>query len=295
MRLSTWRYIFKEGLGGLGKNFWMSLATITTVAIALVVLGIFLMMATNIQNIALYLESQVEIAAYLEDDFDRNRKSALISSVYAIDGVADVQYVTKEEGLERLREQFGESSEILEAVEDVNPLTDSLEIWVSDPTLIHEIAASLGEIKGIRKVYYHGEVVEKLVQLTDMIRYFGMILVIMLVLGTLFLITNTVRLTVFARRREISIMQLVGATDGMIRWPFFLEGMLMGFLGSLIAVGVVVQAYLWAFEMISNLLPFVPLVPADPMLVNLSKLLVLSGMVVGAIGSWVSVRKYLRA
>lgn len=204
------------------------------------------------------------------------------------------EFVSREEALDRLREQFGERQDLLDSVEEMNPLRHSFEIKAEEAEQVKVVAQEVGRIEGVAEVKYRQEVVERLFSLTRSIRIAGLVLVVLLLMATVFLISNTIRLTVFARRREIGIMKLVGATDWFIRWPFILEGILLGVLGTLVSVLILRRLYDWVVASIYSSLPFIPVIPPEGIMQPLILLLFGLGFFVGAFGSLVSLRRFLR-
>lgn len=277
-----------------GRNGLMSLASVSTVAISLFILALFLVAAVNLQNIATVLQSQVEVVAYVEGGFDRQWTSELMGKINALPMVAEAHFVTKDEALDRLREQFGEKAYLLEAVEKTNPLRDSVEVRVTDPARIKDLVAGLEGIQSVSEVSYKGDVIDKLTRMTEALKMAGVTLVVLLALATVFIIANTVRLTVFSRRREIAVMRLVGATNSFIRLPFFFEGLILGVVGALVASVAIWLGYDWLLARITQNLPFVPFLGSQPLLGNLSKLLLAAGAGIGALGSVVSLQRHLQ-
>lgn len=294
MRFSTWEFYLRETGRSLVRNRLMSLASISTVALSLLILGVFLLGVANLNHIASTLENQVEVTAYLDDKVSSAAQAELIDQVKGLPGVREARFVSKEEALQRLKEQFGERRDLLAAVEKNNPLRNAVEVRTLTPGDVKPVVEELKKLPGVAKVSFKEEIIERLFALTRAIRYAGLGIVLLLVAGTMFLISNTIRLTVFARRREISIMKLVGATDWFIRWPFLLEGLCLGFIGSLPAVLLVVRFYAWLAANVYTTLPFVPLLAPGDLLGRLSLLLVGLGLLVGGLGSAISVRRFLR-
>ncbi|MBX5477387.1 MAG: ABC transporter permease, partial [Clostridia bacterium] len=258
MRLRTWGYYLREALKGIRVNGLMSLASASTVAISLLVLALTLILAVNLQHMTDVLESQVQIVAYLQPDFDRQWTDELVSKARAIPHVERVDFVSKEEGLARLRDQLGSDAELLAAADEVgNPLPDALDVWVDDPAHIPGVVRALGDIESVDSVDYKQDVVKRLTTLSDGVRMLGLALVALLSAATLFIISNTIRLTVYARRREVAIMKLVGATNGFIRWPFLLEGAILGLAGALAAAATAWFGYEWFVRRVTEGLPFV--------------------------------------
>jgi cell division transport system permease protein len=271
----------------------MSFASVGTVAVALLILGVFLLFAANVENIVSDLESQVEITAYFDDKASAVQVNSGTIAVADLDNVDEVIFVSKEEALAHLKEQFGEDSELLDAVAEVNPLRNSLQIRLVDKDLIQTTAQAIGRVSGISEVKYKSEVVERLLSITSMIRTFGMAIAALLVLMTAFMISNTIKLTVFARRREIGIMKLVGATDWFIRWPFILEGMILGFGGGLITMLLVYFGYPALVRNLTFTLPFLPLMSSIEFIKQVCIIILGIGMLIGSLGSMISIRRYL--
>lgn len=295
MRLNTWGYLWSEALRGLWRNGFMAVASVSTVAICLTVLATVLLAAVNLQYIASFIEGQVEVVAYVREDFDRNWKNRLVAKVEQLPGVTAATFVSKEEALVRLKEQFGDHQSYLEGLDgDNNPLRDMVEVRLVSLSEASTVAAELQLLTDVEEVSHRQDVVDRLLAVTNLIRVGGLVVVGLLGIATIFIVANTIRLTVYARRREIAIMKLVGATDGFIRWPFFLEGLLLGLLGAVVAAAVAWVGYGTLESTLTGIVPFLPLLQQQPLVSNLAQLLLALGAVIGAIGSSVSVRRFLR-
>lgn len=295
MRLRTWGYLWREALTGIWRNRLLALAALTTVTVCLTALASVVLVAVNLQHMASFVEGQVEIVAYLRPDFNRVWRDHLLAKVRALPGVADARFVTKEEALQRLREQFGDQAYLLEGLDQpgANPLRDSVELSLTSPEAAPAVVRGLRAIDSVEDVSYREDVVARLLAITRLLRLLGLVLVGLLAVATVFVIANTIRLTVFARRREISIMKLVGATDAFIRWPFLLEGLILGVAGALLAAGVTAAGYGYVVRLLHEALPFLPVLGPDPLLWNLTKLLLAAGALIGALGSTLSLRRFL--
>ena len=294
MKLRSFRRLWSETTISLRRNKVMSLASVGTVTVALLILGFFLLFAANVEYLVEDLESQVEITAYFAEEATDLQLNEGTSAVAALPNVEGVIFISKEEALNLLREQFGEDSELLEAVEGMNPLRDSLQIKLYNQEEIMSTSQEIEKIAGISEVRYRSDVVERLLNLTRMIRTFGLVVASLLVLMTAFMISNTIKLTVYARRREIGIMKLVGATDWFIRWPFVLEGMILGLGGALLTVALVYFGYPALVRNLAQTLPFLPLISTPDFIQNICKVVLGSGMLIGALGSMISIRRYLQ-
>lgn len=294
MKIRTIEYFIREAVSSLRHNGMMSLASVSTVALSLLILGVFLVMVLNLNNMASTLESQVQISVYLQDGAKEQDIQEVGTRISKLPGVIQVTYVSKDEALSRFKQRLGEQQGLLTALGDTNPLPNAFEVKVDNPDRVKATALAISKFKGVENANFGQEVVEKLFSLTKMIRMFGVVLIIFLALAALFIISNTIRITVFARRKEIGIMKYVGATDWFIRWPFLIEGMVLGFGGALIAVLVLNRTYSALTQQVYESLAFLPLIPKYPFLTNISILLLLAGAAIGALGSTISLKRFLR-
>lgn len=294
MKVRTIEYYIREVFISLRRNNWMSVASIGTVAVSLFIFGMFLMMVMNMNKLAENMESQVQINVYLLDKVDREQARDIEKDLKEIEGVESVGFVTKEEAMERFKDRLGDQKTLLDALDETNPLPDSFEVTVTNPDLVKTAAEKMEKLDGVECAKYGQDVMEHLFEITRLLRIFGFTLMLVLAFATLFIISNTIRLTVFARRKEIAIMKYVGATDWFIRWPFVMEGMVLGLFGSIIAAMVLRTAYIAMAEKVYDTLAFFPLIPEQPFLTYITIIVVISGMVVGAIGSAVSIKKFLK-
>lgn len=294
MSLRTKEYFVREAVLSIKRNRLMSIASISTVTIALLILGIFSIMIINMNNLANILESQVQVNAYIKDETAQEDIDALAEKLRAIEGVTEVEFVTKETALQRFADRLGEQKELLDSLGDNNPLPSSFEIHVDMPERVKPVAEIVKGLDFVEETRFGQEVIEQLFSLTRILRIGGIILIIFLAFATLFIISNTIRITVFSRRKEVNIMKYVGATDWFIRWPFLLEGMLLGLIGSFIAVVLLSWVYGMIIDQVHASLAFLPMVPRWPMLMYAAVLLIFAGTGIGALGSSISLRKFLK-
>lgn len=294
MKLSTSRYFFKEAFKSIFRNGWMSVASIATVTVSLIILGAFVLVVANTNYIAAQMESEVEIAAYLEIDSPEDETDNLRDIVSDMEGVAEVNVVPKEEGLAKLSDQFGKDHDLISAIGGENPLPDYLLVKAEDPENVPVLAKEIEQLEYIESVDYGQGVVERLFSLTNWIRVGGLVTIGLLAAATVFLIAITIRLTIFARKKEIEIMQCVGASRWFIRAPFFLEGMFLGLVGSLLASIVLYFSYNMLVEQISSTLSFLPVVTDLNLLINILLVVLVAGPLVGTIGSMFSLRRFLQ-
>ncbi len=293
MKIRTGEYFIREVLISLRRNNWMSVASIGTVAVSLFVLGVFLILVLNLNRLASSLESQVQISVYLQDEIKESLRLKVEEDIREMQGVETVRYVSREEAMERLKERLGDQKYLLDALGERNPLPESMEVTVKLPEMVETAAGAIAQMEGVEEAKYGQDVVEHLFDITRLTRIFGLVLMVLLAGATVFIISNTIRLTVFARREEIAIMKYVGATDWFIRWPFLLEGMVLGFIGGIFAALALRSFYAAMAAKIYSTLAFFPLMPQYPFMNYVGVAIIASGMVIGTIGSTISLKRFL--
>ena len=240
------------------------------------------------------LESQVQISVYLEDHLTDREKRQIGYDIESLQGIDTVTYVDREEAKARLKERLGDQKYLLDALSEDNPLPDAFEVTVTTPSVVESAAEAIDSLQGVEEAKYGQDVVEHLFDITRLMRIFGFVLMGLLGGATLFIISNTIRLTVFARRKEIAIMKYVGATDWFIRWPFLLEGVVLGCIGGCIAAVALRSFYAAMAAKIYSTLAFFPLMPQYPFMNYVTLAILLAGIVIGAIGSVISLKRFLR-
>ncbi|NLN87394.1 MAG: ABC transporter permease [Syntrophomonadaceae bacterium] len=293
MILKNFGYFLKEALISLSRNRVLSLATVTTMAVCIFFLGVAVLLTVNAGNFMNQLESDIEIIAYLDDPLTDEELKDVETDIQSTAGVQEVTFVSKEEALQRLQEKFSQEDYDLQQTLGKNPLPNSFEIKALNPQEVAQVAQAIGDIPGIYKVNYGQGLVEKLFQVTKWVRILSMVFMVILALGAIFLIATTIRLAVFSRRKEIYLMKLIGATDWFIRWPFFIEGIMMGLIGALIAIGLLAGGYTSLINSAQTALFFIPLVSQQNFLVQVYMGLVAVGAVLGIIGTYISLNRFL--
>lgn len=294
MKIRTSEYIIREAFLSLKRNNWMSFASVGTVAVSLFIFGMFLILVMNMNKMAASLESQVQISVYLQDEVSRAERKDIETDIRNMQGIDTVKFVSRDEALARFKERLGDQKFLLDALGETNPLPDAFEVTVLQPDMVKTAAASIANFKGVESAKYGQDVIEHLFDITRLIRIVGLSFMVLLAGATLFIISNTIRLTVFARRKEIAIMKYVGATDWFIRWPFLLEGMVLGFFGGVIAAVLLNSVYSAFVVKVYSTLAFFPLIPEYPFLLYVTAVILLSGMVIGALGSTISLKRFLK-
>lgn len=304
MNFSTFLRHLREGFKSLFRNGWMSIASITSIIVSLLILGVFVLLVVNVNSMANQADDQVEISTFLQLNVDEDLRNSLQDEIGAMPEVSKIEFVPKEQGLADFKEELGEDGqELLEGFdEDNNPLPDTLRVEVIDPSTVSFVAEKIEALneeypeQPIMKVNYGEDTVETLFKITRLIRTIGVVFVAGLALMSMFLISNTIRVTILARRREISIMKLVGATNSFIRWPFFVEGALIGFIGSVITIAILFIGYNQLLNSIQQdiIIQMLDLVPLSSIWTWFGGALLIMGMLVGILGSTLSIRKSLK-
>ena len=283
-----------DALKSLKRNKTITFASIITVAATLFIFGVFLIVAQTINMGVESVESKVEIKAYLIDEITTQEQSNIETILQGVEGVKEITYESKEEAFDKFKERLGEDNSILAGFsEDRNPLPNSFVVSLEEPEAAMRVEEALSGVRGVEDVGNERETVERIIGLAKIIRTMGVVIFIILVLVSLFLISNTIKLTVYSRRREIGIMKFVGATDWFIRWPFLIEGMIMGLIGGIIAVGVVFFAYQLVYADITQSLFYAGFVKPSEVLNSFSWQFGLTGLVIGALGSFIALKRFL--
>ena len=274
-------------------NGGMMFASVGITLVMFIILGFFLLVTANLDYMAKDVESKLEITVYLQEDLSQERIAALTQEIALVPGVKSSTFVSNTEALKRLGERLGNRKDLLAGYEADNPLRHSFEVFATEGDKVIALAEGLQQLQGVADVRYGREEVEKLMTMTQALRIGMLLLVAGLSVATLFVLMNTIRLTVYARRQEIQIMKFVGASDWFIRWPFLLQGMLLGLMGALVAGGVLFMIYYNLNQYVAIQIPFLPLVPMMPYLFILIRNLAIGGIIIGFYGSMMSLGRYL--
>lgn len=296
MKLRTLGRHGKEGLKNIGRNGWMTFASISAVTVALILVGLFLTVMFNLNKIAGEVENNVEVRVYVSQTASKADQQALKDQLSHVKYVKSVDYQSKQEGLNNLIKSMGNDGSVFSSLKKENPLPNAFILKTDQPKQTIYVANKVKKFDHVQEVRYGKGTVEKLFKVVDTARNVGAVLIIGLLFTSIFLIANTIKLTIVARRTEIEIMKLVGATNSFIRWPYFVEGLLLGVLGSVVPILLIVFGYREVYSRFSGKFSsfFVELVPYHTMALYMSLLLLGIGAVIGVWGSVNSVRKFLR-
>ncbi len=283
----------REVLINIRRNPLMSIASVSTVMVLAMILGFFVVVVMNLDALSQDLAGEMQVKAYMSSDFHREEAGSFHAAVVRIGHVEGIHFVSKETAFKRLRERLGTRITLDDLSQ--NPLPDAFEIRVDDPKFLDDVAAKVTRLPGVKTVDYGRDVARKLMALNQVVRVVGFVILGLLFASTLLIVSNTIRLTVFARRKEIDIMQLVGAADWFIRWPFILEGMAQGLVGAAMAATLVDISYRLVVPQLHKTVPFLPILAPSEVLPFLNLGLVGLGCAVGAVGSLISVNRHLNA
>ncbi len=302
--MSSFFYFLKESIQGFTRNLSTTLGSIVTIFLSLLIIGVFLVGGTVINHLVSSIENEVSITAYVADDADQAQIDALMGEIRGMEGVASVDFTTKDQALENFR-NTSNSPDIIDQLDGQNPLPASIDIELSDPQLVESVAGQVlatsiyptitdNPDDPAEAVKYGQQSVERLFAVTNYVRYIGIALIALLIFIALVFINNTIRLAILARRKEIAIMRLVGASNGFIRGPFLMEGALHALIGSLLAVGVLQALRSAAIPRVQAALPFLSLEVDGGTYAMIYLSLVAAGLVIGLIGSAFAMRRYLK-
>ena len=287
----------KEAYLGITRHLAMSLSAASAVTVTLLLMSLMILALGNVNQITMNLQENVTIFVRVEERVLEDQIFALQTKVQSVDGVSYVTYSDKDAELDKLIEEFGEDGYLLEAYRgENNPLSRAFIVEIESGYKISNVAASIGKVDGIEEALFGGNTTEKFIESLNIVRIAGFGVVIALGLLAIFLISNTIKITIFARQDEIVIMRHVGATNSYIRTPFVLEGIAIGILGSVIPVLFTIVGYDFLYEAVGGKLitGMLTLMPVFPFSLYVSGILITTSVFVGLFGSWVSVTKNLR-
>ena len=300
--MSSLAYFIKQAFQGFARNLSTTLGSIITIFLSLFIIGLFLVGAIVIDNIVKSVESEVSITAYIDDNAKQADIDAMETYIQGLDGVASVSFTTKEQALEDFR-NMSSNADIVDELGG-NPLPASINIELSDPQKVQAVADDIEASDLFKRIAdednpadslkYGQRTVERLFSVTNYVRYIGIALIVLLVFISLVFINNTIRLAIMARRKEIAIMRLVGASNGFIRGPFLMEGALHAVIGALLAAGCLELLRQLALPRLQQSLAFLPISIDTNTFLLIYLILLVAGLIIGLIGSALAMRRYLK-
>lgn len=303
--MSSLLYFFRESLTGFKRNLSTALGSIITIFLSLLIIGIFCICGVIINNVVTSVENQVSITAYVADDASEQDINAVEQYIQELPGVESVDFTTKDQALENFTNSMTSNPDIVAQLDGENPLPASIDVNLSEAQSVSDIANRILENETFVKIcdnpddpsdslQYGQKTVDKLFSLANAIRYIGIGLIVVLVLIAFIFINNTIRLAILARRKEIAIMRLVGASNGFIRGPFLAEGALHAIIGALLAIGVIELIRIFALPRVTSALPWLPINVEPTTFILIYVTLLCAGLVIGLLGSVFAMRRYLK-
>lgn len=295
MSLHSIGYLFREGLKSLWKNRTMSIASIAVLISCLLMTGVAGLLTLDLSATMESIEGNNTITVYLEPNLPTLDAVRAGEDLRTIDNISDCTFVPKDDGLAGLLQSMGGDSTLFNGLQgDDNPLPDAYKISLADLSRYDETIASIQAVRGVEKISNYRDVATKLSNLDKLVRYCSIAIVAVLGVVSLFIISNTVKVTMFSRRMEIQIMKSVGATNGFVRIPFIVEGMVIGVISGAVSATILYFAYNKALQAVLGIAPFLTVVDIKPYVGWLYLMYILVGMLFGMLGGVISIGKYLK-
>ena len=294
MKINTINYFIVDALKSIKRNITVSFAAMLTVLVTFFVLGTFTLVGLNFNKTIEDVADKIEIKVYLQDDIKLVNQREVEIKLAEQEGVKAVTYESKDEAFTKLKKDLEGNSGMLEGYSlENNPLASSYIVTLEDASYAGSVSKAVEDMTGVESITNQQELIEKISRVVDFVQILGVVLFFVFIGVSIFLIMNTIKLAVYSRRREVGIMKFVGATDWFIRWPFVIEGMIIGAVGSLLATVILYFIYRGIFGFIASNFLIANLVPVSFVLTTLLGGFLLGGIVVGAIGSIAALRKFL--
>ena len=295
--MRTIGYNIRQAFRQLGRNKGMGFASICEITAMMLILGLFFVITVNVNLFSEMVKSDFEqVEIFIEDSCSEAEIQQIMENLHEQKDVEKVEFRSKEDALKIMKQRWGESGYLLDSL-DKNPLPSSVIVTVKSLEKADKVTEYAQEIAGVEDVKYYKETVEKLTKVTDFLQLTALIIMAFLVVVSVIVVSNTIKLTVFARSKEISIMSYIGATNWFIRGPFLVEGIIIGIISSLVAALITYLAYSRVVSIIGIQVMTIlssPLVPAAYLAGNLICIFMAIGISIGACGSIISMRKFLR-
>jgi cell division transport system permease protein len=293
MKIKTFGHFFKDGIKSVYRNKLMSIASIMTVTAALFILGIFMALVLNVNSLAGSVIGKIEIQGFLKTDVTTVEQHILEKNISNIEGVKSVEFISKDESLKRFKKWLGKNESLANGLEIQNPLPPSFIIKVKKAESVNYVTEALTNMNIFEKINDGRTIVDQVIRISRFIKIASFVLMLILGIVAISLISNTIKLTVYARKKEIGIMKYIGATDWFIRWPFIVEGITLGFFGGLVSVLMLWGCYAYVVSLISKNWLIIPIVPVGEFMNTIGFTFCLLGLVIGGSGSTLSIRRFL--
>ncbi len=285
----------RDAFKSVFRNFSLSIASITCIAITLVLVAVSLVLSANVNQFTKDIENELSIVVYLKSDVDESKRTDIENSIKDMSSYQSLVLKSKDEWKKEMQESLGELNTILDDMEE-NPLLDSILVKVKNVNDLKATTKAISELDGVESASYGKDSVDQMIGIFKIVEKAGIVIVIALVLVTSFLISNTIKLTIYSRRHEIEIMRLVGTSNSAIKLPFEFEGLFLGIIGSIIPILLSIYGYIIAYDYFDGYIfsHMIQLVNPSQLLLTIAITLVIVGGLVGMLGSWHAVRKYLK-
>ncbi len=294
MKMNNIKYFIATAFRSVIKNGLMSIVSIFTIVSCLLILGLFLAVSINVNYISDQIRADAEIKVIVDESFDEANIDQITQQIKKIDNVGQIELVTKQDALAYMKNAFGEDASALDGLESDNPFRTSYKVKLKDITKAQPTVKSLAKINGVAEVDNKQELLDSIIHITNIIKTASIWIMILLSVISVFIIANTIKLAVYARRKEINIMKFVGATDWFIRWPFIIEGIIIGIVGSIIAFALVSAGYIASLNAVSSMhIDMFSFKSYGDVWLHFIVTFVVLGTLIGAVGSGFSMRKYL--
>lgn len=272
----------------------MTLASFITVTCALFLFGVFLLVTFNLNDISRQIESQCEIQAYINMSADSADEQRICDEIGKNSNVVKTEFESKEQALTNFRKKLGDKAEILDGLEGEDFLRSSVRITLKDINKTQSSAKEISKIAGVEEVKHHQDIVDKVIRFTNIVKRGSIIAMLILLIIAVFIIKNTIKLSVYAREKEIHIMKFVGATDHFIRMPFVYEGIMIGILGFAVSFLIIVFGYSAVIGSVSDVIGLFSFIPLQKCVLLLGICMAVFGITMGAAGSGLSIKKHLK-
>jgi cell division transport system permease protein len=284
------KYYLSEAFKSIKKL--ATVASITTAVATMFMLGIFLVLSLNITNVAEDFSRDCQVHVFISDECDENAYMQIGEKIKQIANVSDVEKYTKDQIFQEVKERLGEKASMLDGLENDNPYRNSFKVSLDDLSQLKSVTQSISKIKGVEVVSDLQSAADTIVKVVNYVKNISLWICIILCVIASFIVSNSIKVSVFSRRKEINIMKYIGATDAFIRWPFIFEGILIGLIGAVISFIIIFLAYSQLYTKIN--ISFITLLPFGEIAFTIFAMFVVVGCFIGVSGSIISLRKHLR-
>ncbi len=288
------KYFISQGVKGLTSNSLMTLASIGTVVASLIIFGFFLLFGLNLASVGEQVKEQCEITVFMPREMERDDVRSIGSQLEELEYVKEIRLYSKEERYQKnLEGVYKEQADVIEILEKDNPLRDAYVLTLTNVKKAEQVAEAARRIEGVEAVSNRQDIINQVLSITSAVKHVSAWLLVILAIISIFIISNTIKLGMFSRRKEINIMKFVGATNWFIRWPFVIEGMILGAIGAGIASAIVVLGYESFLPGIQSFMGDIEIIKISEISTTIIASFMTMGIVIGMVGSAMSIRKHL--